>query len=261
MPVVGADLSKRLVPDELWELAAPLLPSFAARPQGGGTAPCDERAVFTAVVYALTSGCAWRHLPPTFGTSPATAHRRFTVWTAAGRPVASAAPGGRCWSNSGPGARWTGPRRSSTRPPFASEGGIADRAEPGRSRQAGQQAARAVRCPGHPARRRRVRREHARRPRPQTTHADHKGIAAVRGQRHVRRCATHYGRWAENGCVGLRVHEFPCSRSTRRPFDRLGSVVASAAEVLVGQSMPGDEDGWCRPSAEPADRFLRYIRS
>ncbi|MEU9485719.1 transposase [Streptomyces decoyicus] len=84
MPVVGADLSKRLVPDELWELAAPLLPSFAARPQGGGTAPCDERAVFTAVVYALTSGCAWRHLPPTFGTSPATAHRRFTVWTEAG---------------------------------------------------------------------------------------------------------------------------------------------------------------------------------
>ncbi|UJB40924.1 transposase [Streptomyces sp. A1-5] len=32
----------------------------------------------------LTSGCAWRHLPPTFGTSPATAHRRFTVWTEAG---------------------------------------------------------------------------------------------------------------------------------------------------------------------------------
>ncbi|WSW29904.1 IS5 family transposase [Streptomyces sp. NBC_01003] len=86
MPVVGADLSKRLVPDELWELAAPLLPSFAARPQGGGTAPCDERADFTAVLYALTSGCAWRHLPPTSGTSPPppTAHRRLTVWTEAG---------------------------------------------------------------------------------------------------------------------------------------------------------------------------------
>jgi transposase len=40
--------------------------------------------VFTAVLYALTSGCAWRHLPPTFGTSPATAHRRFTVWAEAG---------------------------------------------------------------------------------------------------------------------------------------------------------------------------------
>jgi transposase len=84
MPAVSADLSKRLVPDELWELVAPLLPSFAARPQGGGAAPRDERAVFTAVVYVLTSGCAWRHLPPTFGTSSATAHRRFTVWTEVG---------------------------------------------------------------------------------------------------------------------------------------------------------------------------------
>ncbi|MEU9784671.1 transposase [Streptomyces phaeochromogenes] len=61
-----------------------MLPSFAVRPQGGGTAPYDERAVFTAAVYALTSGCARRHLPPPFGTSPATAHRRFTVWTEAG---------------------------------------------------------------------------------------------------------------------------------------------------------------------------------
>ncbi|WP_393088126.1 transposase [Streptomyces sp. LN704] len=77
-------MSKRLVPDELWELVAPLPPSFAARPQGDGTAPRDERAVFTAVVYVLTSGCAWRHLPPTFGTSSATAHRRFTVWTEVG---------------------------------------------------------------------------------------------------------------------------------------------------------------------------------
>ncbi|MFJ7201102.1 transposase [Streptomyces sp. NPDC098926] len=60
MAAVRADLSKRLVPDELWELVAPLLPSFAARPQGGGTAPRDERAVFTAVAYILTSACAWR---------------------------------------------------------------------------------------------------------------------------------------------------------------------------------------------------------
>ncbi|MFE6493940.1 transposase [Streptomyces sp. NPDC057748] len=34
--------------------------------------------------YALTSGCAWRYLPPTFGTSHATAHCRFTAWTKAG---------------------------------------------------------------------------------------------------------------------------------------------------------------------------------
>ncbi len=84
MLVVGADLSQRLVPDDLWELVAPLLPSFKSRPQGGGTAPRDERAVLTAVVYVLTSGCAWRHLPETFGVSPATAHRRFTARTEAG---------------------------------------------------------------------------------------------------------------------------------------------------------------------------------
>ncbi|MFC9249025.1 transposase [Streptomyces sp. NPDC057136] len=77
--LVRADLSHRLVPDELWELAAPLLPRFTSRPQGGGTGPVDERAVFAAVVYVLTSGCAWRYLPESFGVSPATAHRRFTV--------------------------------------------------------------------------------------------------------------------------------------------------------------------------------------
>ncbi|MFJ9411307.1 transposase [Streptomyces sp. NPDC101393] len=81
---MGADPSKRLVPDELREPAAPLLPSFAARPQAGESAPCDERAVFTVVVYALTSCCAWRQLPPAFGTSPATAHRRFTAETETG---------------------------------------------------------------------------------------------------------------------------------------------------------------------------------
>jgi transposase len=81
---VSVDLSQRLVPDGLWELAAPLLPSFTSRPQGGGTAPLDERCVFTAVVYVLTSGCAWRCLPETFAVSPATAHRRFTAWTRAG---------------------------------------------------------------------------------------------------------------------------------------------------------------------------------
>ncbi|GGY04298.1 transposase [Streptomyces minutiscleroticus] len=81
---MSGGLSKRLVPDGLWALVAPLLPSFAARPQGGGTAPRDERGVFTAVVYVLTSECAWRQLPYTFGVSPATAHRRFAMWTEAG---------------------------------------------------------------------------------------------------------------------------------------------------------------------------------
>jgi transposase len=74
----------RLVPDELWEIVGPLIPGFEPRTQGGGTAPTDDRAVFTAIVFVLTSGCAWRHLPPSFGVTVPTAHRRFATWTAAG---------------------------------------------------------------------------------------------------------------------------------------------------------------------------------
>lgn len=81
---MGGDLSQRLVPDDLWAMVEPVLPSFRSRPQGGGTARIDHRAVRTPVVYVLTSGCAWRYLPPTFGVSPATAHRRFSTWTASG---------------------------------------------------------------------------------------------------------------------------------------------------------------------------------
>lgn len=77
-------MSLRLVPDALWEIIEPLLPEFRARPQGGGRAALDDRAVFTAIVYVLTSGCAWRHLPPSFGVSVPTAHRRFTTWVRAG---------------------------------------------------------------------------------------------------------------------------------------------------------------------------------
>lgn len=77
-------LSQRLVPDELWELVAPLVPQFTPRPQGGGTAPAEDRAVFTAIVYVLSSGCSWRDLPPSFPVTVPTAHRRFQQWTDAG---------------------------------------------------------------------------------------------------------------------------------------------------------------------------------
>ncbi|MGV9748072.1 IS5 family transposase [Rhodococcus zopfii] len=78
------ELSLRLVPDALWEITEPLIPRFTPRPQGGGSTPVDDRAVFTAVVFVLTSGCAWRHLPPSFGVTVPTAHRRFVAWARAG---------------------------------------------------------------------------------------------------------------------------------------------------------------------------------
>lgn len=74
-------LAARLVPDDLWSVVAPLLPSRQARPQGGGMSRVDDRAVFTAVVYVLTSGCAWRALPSAFPVKVPTVHRRFAEWT------------------------------------------------------------------------------------------------------------------------------------------------------------------------------------
>ncbi|WP_246459063.1 IS5 family transposase [Amycolatopsis jiangsuensis] len=78
------ELSRRLVPDELWALVEPLIPPGKTRPQGGGMSRVGDRAVFTAIVFVLTSGCAWRHLPPSFGVTVPTAHRRFTEWTKVG---------------------------------------------------------------------------------------------------------------------------------------------------------------------------------
>jgi transposase len=81
---VGERLGQEPVPDGLREIVEPLLPPQWERPQGSGTRFDEDRGVFTAVVYVLTSGCAWRHLPAEFGVSKATAHRRFVAWTEAG---------------------------------------------------------------------------------------------------------------------------------------------------------------------------------
>jgi transposase len=73
-------LSRRLVPDQMWSLVQPLIPTPKVRPQGGGRTRVGDRAVFVAVVYVLTSGCAWRRLPVTFGIAVPTAYRRFVEW-------------------------------------------------------------------------------------------------------------------------------------------------------------------------------------
>ncbi len=51
-------LGRELVPDRLWEIVEPLIPAQRVRRQGGGTPMVEARAVFTAVVYVLTTGCA-----------------------------------------------------------------------------------------------------------------------------------------------------------------------------------------------------------
>ncbi|GGQ34102.1 hypothetical protein GCM10010249_60590 [Streptomyces roseolilacinus] len=73
-----------IVPDGLWEIAKPLIPPSKVRPQGGGTQDTPDETLFAAIIYVLVSGCAWRALPPCFGVSKSTAHRRFLIWSRAG---------------------------------------------------------------------------------------------------------------------------------------------------------------------------------
>jgi transposase len=71
------------VRDELWEVVAPLLPTYRVDPRGGRPR-VEDRACFNAIVFVLFTGIAWRHLPREFGCSPATAHRRLQEWQRAG---------------------------------------------------------------------------------------------------------------------------------------------------------------------------------
>jgi transposase len=63
---------------------AALIPAHAVRPQGGGRQRVDDRAVFTAIVFVVMTGCPWRHVLSEFGVSAPTVHRRFQEWTRAG---------------------------------------------------------------------------------------------------------------------------------------------------------------------------------
>ncbi|MEX5720612.1 transposase [Geodermatophilus maliterrae] len=78
---MAEQLGLELVPDGLWDIVEPFIPPQTERPQGGGPRYVEDRAAFTAIVYVLTIGCAWRHLPAEFEVSTATAHRRFVTWT------------------------------------------------------------------------------------------------------------------------------------------------------------------------------------
>lgn len=73
----------RLVPDGLWALFQRVVPAAPVRPQGGGRRRYGDREVLAAILFVATTGCTWRQLPPVFGPSGPTAHRRFTEWSRA----------------------------------------------------------------------------------------------------------------------------------------------------------------------------------
>ncbi len=76
-------LIERLVPDGLWELFQRVVPEAPSRLQGGGRRRYGDREVLAAIIFVATTGCTWAQVPPVFGPSGATAHRRFTEWSKA----------------------------------------------------------------------------------------------------------------------------------------------------------------------------------
>lgn len=72
---------ERLVPDGLLELFQRVVPEAPTRPQGGGRRRHGDREVLAAIFFVATTGCTWSQVPPVFGPSGATAHRRFMEWS------------------------------------------------------------------------------------------------------------------------------------------------------------------------------------
>ena len=73
------------VPDGLWELISPLLPTLTRRFRYPGRKRLGERETLQGILFVLYTGIAWRHLPLQLGFgSGATCRRRLDEWQAAG---------------------------------------------------------------------------------------------------------------------------------------------------------------------------------
>src|SRR5512143_1057200 len=60
-------MAEPLVPDDLWEAVAPLLPRHQARPGTRGRPPVNDRAGLTGIVFVLRSGIPWEMPPQEMG--------------------------------------------------------------------------------------------------------------------------------------------------------------------------------------------------
>lgn len=77
-------MAEPLVPDELWEIAEPILPPPKPHPKGGRPA-VPNRQTLTGIIFILKTGLPWNALPQEMGCgSGSTCFRRFQAWTKAG---------------------------------------------------------------------------------------------------------------------------------------------------------------------------------
>lgn len=82
----GVQVRADLVPDDLWERVAPLLPPAPERRRRyPGRLRVPDRTALAGILYVLRTGVAWRDVPTeTVGCSGVTAWRRLRDWTEAG---------------------------------------------------------------------------------------------------------------------------------------------------------------------------------
>src|SRR5215207_6536049 len=74
----------RMVPDELWDVVAPLLPPAPSHARGGRPRVPD-RAALAGILFVLRTGCPWSLLPVEMGCgSGSTCWRRLRDWQEAG---------------------------------------------------------------------------------------------------------------------------------------------------------------------------------
>ena len=78
-------MARPLVPDDLWAVAAALLPPARPKPRGGRP-PIPDRAALTGIVFVLKAGIPWEDLPAEeMGCgSGMGCRRRLRDWRAAG---------------------------------------------------------------------------------------------------------------------------------------------------------------------------------
>jgi transposase len=70
------------LPDDIWEMVAPLIPPPKKRRRDGKGRPrLEDRKVLTGIIFVLRTGIPWRHMPPELGCgSGMTCLRRLREW-------------------------------------------------------------------------------------------------------------------------------------------------------------------------------------